>query len=55
MRRLALTVVMLMALTTPMLAQDAVLATGEGIAAYDRGDYAVVVRVFLARAGLFLA
>ena len=46
MRRLALAVVMLVALATPMLAQDAVPTVSEGIAAYERGDYAMALREF---------
>ncbi len=46
MRRLALAVVMLVALTTPMLAQDSVPAFSEGKAAYERGDYATALRLF---------
>ncbi len=52
MKRLALAVVMLVALTTPMLAQDDVPAFSEGLAAYERGDYATALRVFKAHAGL---
>ena len=46
MRRLALAVVMLVALTTPIQAQDALPAFSEGLAAYESGDYAAAVRVW---------
>ena len=52
MRRLALAVVMLVALTTPIQAQDALPAFSEGLAAYESGDYATALRVFKARAAL---
>ena len=52
MRRLALAVVMLVALTTQVLAQDTAPAFSEGVAAYERGDYATALRVFKARAAL---
>ncbi len=53
MRRLALAVVMLVALTTPTLAQDAVPAFSEGVAAYERGDYATTaLRVYKVHAAL---
>ena len=52
MRRLALAVVMLVALTTPMLAQDAVPALSEGIEAIERGDFSTALRVFKAHAAL---
>ena len=52
MRRLALAAVMLVALTTPMLAQDAAPAYIEGVEAYYRGDYATALRVYKAHAAL---
>ena len=52
MRRLAFAVVMLVALTTPIQAQDAVPAFSEGVAAYESGDYATALRIFKVHAAL---